>query len=209
MANPDNIREKRSPMNSKLTRRQVIKAGGVAALGLVFSKPIVQTLRPKPVSANVSFNAGGGINPTSSPTPFALTLSANQGARIRRETPDPNSSPTPPFADQTLNPNILAVIRDFSDATDPIDRIGRAVLYFDVSPIPSGSTISSALLTMVCTSGLGSAPLISAHKVLVPSNPPTYSGPFPSWSRQRSGGTASFPLLGQVASRPVWTTTRP
>lgn len=35
----------------QVTRRQVIKAGGLAALGLVFSKPIIDTIRPTPIFA--------------------------------------------------------------------------------------------------------------------------------------------------------------
>ena len=184
MANLGNKGE-RSRMNSRLTRRQVIKAGGVAALGLAFSRPIVDTLRPKPVSANVSFDAGGGINPSVNATPFAITLPANRSARIRRETPDPNTPPTPPFADQVLSLSTLAMIVDFDDGIvggDRVNRTGRSVLHFDISPIVPGSIISSALLTMVCSVGLADASLISAHNILPPSSPATYSGPFPSWS---------------------------
>ena len=47
--------------NRHATRRQVIKAGGIAALGIAFSKPIIQTLRP-----GVAFASGGQ---TSDPIP--------------------------------------------------------------------------------------------------------------------------------------------
>ena len=40
--------------NRPATRRQLIKAGGIAALGIAFSKPIIETLRP-----SVAFASGG------------------------------------------------------------------------------------------------------------------------------------------------------
>ena len=43
-------------LKRRMTRRQVIKAGGLAALGLAFSKPIIDTIRPTPLFANY----GGG-----------------------------------------------------------------------------------------------------------------------------------------------------
>ena len=35
-----------------LTRRQVIRAGGIAAVGLAFTKPLIETIYPKPAFAN-------------------------------------------------------------------------------------------------------------------------------------------------------------
>ena len=173
-------KEERSRLHSRLTRRQVIKAGGVAALGLAFSKPIVETLRPKPASANVSFIPGGSPGPSAG-TPFTLTLAATQMARIARDTPDPNIPPVAPFADQALGSNILGVIRDFPDSLDPTDRIGRSVFYFDITPIVSGSNISSATLSMVCFLNVGNANSITVHNIVAPSLPAPYTGSFPSW----------------------------
>ena len=34
-------------LKRRITRRQAIKAGGIAALGLAFSKPVIETIRPK------------------------------------------------------------------------------------------------------------------------------------------------------------------
>ena len=51
------MREKNSlekVFNRPATRRQVIKAGGIAALGIAFSKPIIETLRP-----SVAFASSG------------------------------------------------------------------------------------------------------------------------------------------------------
>ena len=42
--------------NRPATRRQVIKAGGIAALGFAFSKPLIETLRPA-----IAFASGGNI----------------------------------------------------------------------------------------------------------------------------------------------------
>lgn len=41
-------------LTTRVTRRQVMKAGGIAALGLAFTKPVVETLRPKTAWAQVS-----------------------------------------------------------------------------------------------------------------------------------------------------------
>ncbi|MCI0822716.1 MAG: hypothetical protein J4N34_04725, partial [Chloroflexi bacterium] len=47
----------------RITRRQALRAGGVAALGLAFVKPLVQTIAPPPVHAAISAIA------TPTPTP--------------------------------------------------------------------------------------------------------------------------------------------
>ena len=39
-------------VKQRITRRQAIKAGGIAAIGLVFSKPVIETIRPKSAFAN-------------------------------------------------------------------------------------------------------------------------------------------------------------
>lgn len=41
-----------SYLRKNITRRQALKAGGIAALGLAFSKPIIDTIRPTPIFAN-------------------------------------------------------------------------------------------------------------------------------------------------------------
>ena len=43
-------------LKRRITRRQAIKAGGIAAVGLVFSKPLIETIRPKPAFANYHFD---------------------------------------------------------------------------------------------------------------------------------------------------------
>ena len=48
---------------SHITRRQAIKAGGIAALGLVFAQPIIETIRPRRVFA--SGNTGSQTGPGS------------------------------------------------------------------------------------------------------------------------------------------------
>ena len=42
-----------------VTRRQAIKAGGIAVVGLAFSKPLIETLMPKPAFANYVTNGNG------------------------------------------------------------------------------------------------------------------------------------------------------
>ena len=39
-------------LEQRITRRAAIKAGGIAAVGLAFSKPIIETIHPKPIFAN-------------------------------------------------------------------------------------------------------------------------------------------------------------
>ena len=46
-------------MKKRISRRRAIKAGGIAAVGLVFSKPVIETIRPKPAFANY------GVQPSS------------------------------------------------------------------------------------------------------------------------------------------------
>lgn len=47
-------------LTSKISRRQAIKVGGLAALGLAFSKPIISTIAPTPAFANY---VGKGCTP--------------------------------------------------------------------------------------------------------------------------------------------------
>lgn len=47
-------------LTSKISRRQAIKAGGLAALGLAFSQPIISTIAPKPAFADYG---GSGCTP--------------------------------------------------------------------------------------------------------------------------------------------------
>jgi hypothetical protein len=41
-------------LGKPISRRSAIKAGGIAALGLAFSKPIIQTVYPQPAFAQLS-----------------------------------------------------------------------------------------------------------------------------------------------------------
>lgn len=59
------MKNPREPIVSKylkrqITRRQVVKLGGVAALGLVFHKPLISSLTPTPVFANYEPPNGNG-----------------------------------------------------------------------------------------------------------------------------------------------------
>lgn len=47
-------------LKRQITRRQVVKLGGVAALGLVFHKPLISSLTPTPVFANYEPPNGDG-----------------------------------------------------------------------------------------------------------------------------------------------------
>ena len=52
-------------LTRRITRRQAVKAGGIAALGLAFSKPIISSLQPPPAFAQV---LSPGPTPTQSCT---------------------------------------------------------------------------------------------------------------------------------------------
>lgn len=60
-------------LNRHITRREAIKASGIAALGLAFSKPIIETIYPKPAFANYpgdgdgngGGDSGGGVDTSS------------------------------------------------------------------------------------------------------------------------------------------------
>lgn len=43
-----------SHLQKRISRRQAMRAGGIAALGLAFSKPIIDTIRPQSAYASVS-----------------------------------------------------------------------------------------------------------------------------------------------------------
>ena len=47
--------QQREPMlERRITRRAAIKAGGIAAVGLAFSKPVIETINPRPAFAQMS-----------------------------------------------------------------------------------------------------------------------------------------------------------
>ncbi|MCZ6777042.1 MAG: hypothetical protein O7D34_11385 [Ignavibacteria bacterium] len=50
-----------------MTRRQALRAGGLTALGLVFTKPVIETIRPLPAFAQYA----PPVTPTPTPTPTA------------------------------------------------------------------------------------------------------------------------------------------
>jgi hypothetical protein len=45
---------KQTLLQKRISRRDAMKAGGIAAVGLAFSKPIIETIHPRPASANLS-----------------------------------------------------------------------------------------------------------------------------------------------------------
>lgn len=47
----ENEQNPENPLSQGLTRRQLIKAGGIAAVGLAFTKPLIDTIYPKPAFA--------------------------------------------------------------------------------------------------------------------------------------------------------------
>ena len=60
---------------SHITRRQAIKAGGIGALGLTYSEPLIQTLYPKPDFANyVGAPSNGTEEPPSGDQAFWHTV---------------------------------------------------------------------------------------------------------------------------------------
>jgi len=69
-------------LKRQLTRRQALRAGGLTALGLVFSKPIIETIRPLPAFAQYA------PSPTPTPTPSP--------------TPTPTATPTPTLTGRIL-----------------------------------------------------------------------------------------------------------
>ena len=56
MDEKDRVREY---LKRRITRRQAVKAGGLAAIGLIFSKPLIDTISPRPVFANYEPPNGG------------------------------------------------------------------------------------------------------------------------------------------------------
>ncbi len=47
----------------RISRREAVKAGGIAALGLAFSDPVIRTIRARPLFASASVQAGGSPSP--------------------------------------------------------------------------------------------------------------------------------------------------
>ena len=51
-------------LKRRISRRQAIKAGGLVAAGLIFAKPLINTIHPKPAFANLSPVLGTGCKVT-------------------------------------------------------------------------------------------------------------------------------------------------
>lgn len=92
-------------LRRKITRRQAIKVGGLAALGLAFSKPIIDTIRPTPLFATYG-QPSIDWDPDSTGTddlaffPAVLTPSGNPGTDLYVADPPPelcnvSDEPTP------------------------------------------------------------------------------------------------------------------
>ena len=68
-------------MKRSLTRRNALRAGGIAALGLVFAKPVINTIRPSPAWAQVSPGlptpTPTAVPPTATPTPVPTRTSVD------------------------------------------------------------------------------------------------------------------------------------
>jgi hypothetical protein len=54
------IRSSVSLLGKQLSRRDAIKAGGIAVLGLTFTKPVIETIYPKPAFAQMSPGPSNG-----------------------------------------------------------------------------------------------------------------------------------------------------
>jgi hypothetical protein len=89
-------------LSRAITRRQAIKAGGIAAVGLAFSKPLIETIYPKPAFANYVTNRFIGCTPG--------FWQGGRGSQLWNETNDPDwaaerlsgGSPFNPFVHSTL-----------------------------------------------------------------------------------------------------------
>lgn len=130
MANNNKDRITQS-LTTRVTRRQMVKAGGLAALGLAFSKPIVETLYPKPVSAQVSpvGMPGGGGQDFSEVLPIPT-----QFATIDERFP----------TDAIFNDGFIKT------GNDDFDMKLRGLIQFDVSPWIGGTlTMAKLFLTNV------------------------------------------------------------
>ena len=67
----------RNLIQSRVSRRTALKAGGIAALGLAFSKPLIQTIYPQPAFAQLSSAGLPGNDTTPDPQGQPLIAGCN------------------------------------------------------------------------------------------------------------------------------------
>ena len=70
-------------LGQRVTRREAIKAGGIAALGLAFSKPIIETIYPKPIFATTG--TGMRCSGSTSTDNLELQIEARTGRQAADE----------------------------------------------------------------------------------------------------------------------------
>lgn len=77
-----NRRERNSEhyLKRRITRRQALKAGGIAALGLIYAKPIIDTIRPTPVFANYGSGGSTGGGGTSGEATYTIYAQVSGGS---------------------------------------------------------------------------------------------------------------------------------
>ena len=79
-------------LNRAITRRQAIRAGGIAVVGLAFSKPLIETILPKPAFANyiAQSTPTPGPTPTPQPGPPCVFLIIDEGSLDNNKNYDTN-----------------------------------------------------------------------------------------------------------------------
>ena len=110
----------------EITRRDAIKAGGVAGLGLAFSKPLIDTLRPRAAFGQASYNPCADVDPpefteTSNAQQFTCTVVDSESglASIDVASVDNATITIPAFTPCTNDPVdvMVQVINIFVDAS--------------------------------------------------------------------------------------------
>lgn len=109
-------------LEKAMSRRQAIKVGGMASLGLVFTTPLINTIYPKPAFANYSLPDSDAPFENDIPEDLGGPPPPTQPSQAHTPTPtqpSPTQMPTPPRSDDDDDGDYAGSSADSSAGNSP------------------------------------------------------------------------------------------
>lgn len=141
-----------------ITRRQAIKASGLAAIGFVFSKPLIDTLRPTPIFAQqydepTNENGDNNIDPIEEEVVLTPRVVDEEGVVPGKDATIAENQPD-------SQPGILAIVGPLGT------QAHRGLVEFQLpGTIPPGPSVISAILRLFLIQNSGGPIDVGVHKV--------------------------------------------
>lgn len=134
------VEEDISVLKRRISRRQAMKAGGIAAAGLVFVKPVIDTIKPPSV--------WGAVSPGGDPVPQPLPLLDQSYFAPPSNIGGGFTGGTVPARAQSFTAGITGILTGINFQTQGGD--GTTQLQFDIhttsAGLPTGSSLGSVVV---------------------------------------------------------------